>query len=175
MTRPEEILLDRVTGRPKPDIGAEANRQAVERFLIDDRGYDPRDIEVDAPIVVTVAGEVYRSRIDLVVRVDGRRLMCIKCAAGSLGSREREIISAARVLDEYPVPLSAVSDGRTAIVWDTLTREKIGEGLDAIPSRTDARNRMKDRTPFPLSDRHRERESILFRSYDGMNVNRSGV
>ena len=61
--------------------------------------------------------------------------MAIKCAPGSLGSREREIVSAARLLDEYQIPVSVVSDGKTAVVLDTVSGKKMGEGLDAIPSK----------------------------------------
>jgi hypothetical protein len=61
--------------------------------------------------------------------------MAIKCAAGSLGSREREILAAARVTSEYQIPFAVVSDGKTAVVLDTLTGEKLGEGMQQIPSR----------------------------------------
>jgi hypothetical protein len=111
--------------------------------------------------------------VDLVVSTDGgrTRFMVIKCAAGSLGSREREIVAAARLLDAYQIPRAVVSDGKTAVVLDTVAGKKIGDGLDAIPTRQEAADELKllVLTPFPAE--RREREKLIFRTYDIENVN----
>jgi hypothetical protein len=102
-----------------------------------------------------------------------RQIMAVKCAAGSLGSREREVVSAARLVNRsYQIPLAVATDGATAIVLDTLSGKKIGEGLDAIPSRQSVVEN-PDRLLFqPLAADRREREKLIFRSYDSLNVNR---
>ena len=165
------FITDFVTGEKIPDVGAEANRQAIERILVTEKGYAKEDIEVDAPIEVTIGHEPYRSSVDLVVSVHGKRYMAIKCAPGSLGSREREIVSAARLLDEYQIPVSVVSDGKTAMVLDTVSGKKIGEGLDAIPSKTALQETAKSLKLEPVAEKRLEREKLIFRSYDSMNVN----
>ncbi|MGB2930468.1 MAG: type I restriction enzyme HsdR N-terminal domain-containing protein [Desulfobacterales bacterium] len=166
-----KLITDFVTGEKIPDVGAEANRQTVERVLIAEKGYTKKDIEVDAPLEVTIGDESYCSSVDLVVSVDSTRYMAIKCAPGSLGSREREIVSAARLLDEYQIPVSVVSDGKTAMVLDTVSGEKIGEGLDAIPSKKALQETAKSLKLQPLAEKRLEREKLIFRSYDSMNVN----
>lgn len=167
-----ESIVDFITGKTVPDMGSEANRQAVERFLVTEKGFDRADIEVDAPVQISVGGEVYRSKVDLAVRLDGRRFMCIKCAAGSLGSREREILAASRVLEDRPVPFSGVSDGKNFTVLDTATGRKIGEGLEAVPSREQALELLNNLNPISFPPERLEKERIIFRSYDSMNVNR---
>lgn len=167
-----ETLVDFITGRPVPNTGAEENRQAVERFLVEQKGFAKGDIEVDAPIELDISGEPYRSRIDLAVRVAGEVFMCIKCAPGSLGSREREIVAAARLMGPCQVPFAAVSDGKTAVVIDTASGKKIGQDLQAIFHKDDARKRMEGMRLSPFPDGRRHRESLIFRSYDSMNVNR---
>ena len=171
--KPYQMITDYVTGREVPNIGAEENRQAVERYLVEQKGYSRDDIQVDADIELTIAGERYRSQIDLVVSTDGdrTRFMAIRCAAGALGSREREIIAAARLLGDYQIPLSVASDGKTAVVLDTVSGKKIGTGMDAIPSKEEAIEKLKhlDLQPFP-QDRL-EREKLIFRTYDSENVN----
>jgi hypothetical protein len=173
--KPYSMLIDYVTGKSIPNVGAEENRQMVERFLVAEKGYFKPDIEVDVDIEITVAGEIYRSQIDLVVSVEDEygsiRLMAIKCAAASLGSREREILAAARLLAENQIPFSVVSDGRTAIVLDTVSGKKRGEGLNAIPSKAEAREKVKEIKPLPFPKEKREREKLIFRSFDSMNVN----
>jgi hypothetical protein len=173
--KPYSMITDFVTGESIPNVGAEENRQMVERFLVDEKGYSKEDVAVDVDIEITVAGEIYRSQIDLVVSVNddygSTRLMAIKCAAASLGSREREILAAARLLAENQIPFSVVSDGRTALVLDTVSGKKLGEGLNAIFSKAKARKMLKGIKPLPFPKEKREREKLIFRSFDSMNVN----
>lgn len=171
--KPYSMITDFVTGKEIPNVGAEENRQMVERFLVAEKGFSKEDIAVDVDIELTVAGEPYCSQIDLVVSIDGgsTRFMAIKCAAASLGSREREILAAARLLDENQLPYSVVSDGRTAIVLDTVSGKKVGEGLNAILSKAEARYKLEGIKPVPFPKEKREREKLIFRSFDSMNVN----
>ena len=171
--KPYSLITDFATGKEIPNVGAEENRQMVERFLVNEKGFLKEDIEVDVDIEMTVDGEPYRSQIDLVVSVDGgtTRFMAIKCAAASLGSREREILAASRLLAENQLPFSVVSDGKTAIMLDTVSGRKLGEGLPAILSKAEALEKLKAFKPSPFPKDKREREKLIFRSYDSMNVN----
>ena len=169
--KPYTTLVDLVTGREVPNIGAEENRQAVERFLLEQKGYSREDIEVDAPIALVIRDEAYRSQVDLVVAVGKVRLMVIKCAAGALGSWERQTLAAARLLSDHPIPYAVVSDGKTALLTDSTTGKKIGEGMEAIPSKTEARQMLASARLQPLPEERRERESLIFRTYDKDSVN----
>lgn len=169
--KPISTVIDFVTGKQVPDMGAEANRQEVECILVNRLGYEKKDVAVDVDIEIDIGGEPYRSQIDLVVSVDGVRFMAVKCAAGSLGSREREILAAARLLDTYQIPRSMVSDGKTAILLDTASGKKIGEGLPMIPTKVQAREIIQSASLQPLAPDRVEREKLIFRSYDSMNVN----
>ncbi len=171
--KPYTMITDFITGQQIPNIGAEENRQAVVQYLVNQKGYSRDDIEVDVKIEMAVAGEQYRSQVDLVVRVYGGklRIAAIKCAAGSLGSREREILAAARLLEEYQIPFAVVSDGKTAIVLDTVSGQKIGEGMDAIPSKEAGISMLDSYQPVSLPAERLEREKLLFRTYDIENVN----
>lgn len=171
MTGAADTLEDFVTGRTVGDIGAERNRQAVERFLVAEKGFAKSDIAVDFEFELTVQGEPYRSRVDLVVSVDGTPFMAVKCAAGSLGSWEREITAAARLIDHRQLPVAVVCDGSAAVVIDTLSGRKTGKTMAAIPSKTAAREYLKSAPLQPLAAERREREALIFRSYDTMRVN----
>jgi hypothetical protein len=164
-------ITDFVSGRRVPNIGAEEHRQAVEEFLVKDRGYPLESIGVDVDLSMDIRGERYSSQLDLVVTVRDRPFMVIKCAAGSLGSREKEVIAAARVVDLSPAPYAVVSDGKTAIVYDALSRGKIGEGLSRIPSYAEAKRLAASVPPEEIPETVRERDKIIFRSYDAMNLN----
>ena len=171
--KPYTMITDFLTGKDIPNIGAEENRQAVEQFLVNVKGYSKDDIEADVKIEIIAAGKPYSSQVDLVVTAGAakKRMMAVKCAAGSLGSREREILAAARLLDDYQIPLSVVSDGQTAIVLDTISGQKIGEGIDAVPSKQAVIAKLASYrfTAFPAE--RLEREKLIFRTYDSENVN----
>ncbi len=165
------MITDFITGEMVPDIGAEANRQDVERFLVNEKGFSKEDIEVDVDIELVIAGEPYKSEIDLVGCVEGTRYMAIKCVAASLGSREREIIAASRLLESHQIPISVVSDGKNAFVLDTVSGKKLGEGLNAIPSRDKIKKKLNPSELIPLPAERLEKEKLIFRSYDVMNIN----
>lgn len=170
---PHQMIEDFITGQKIPDVGAERHRQEVERFLVEEKGYAKGDIEVGVPIAFEVAGETYRSEVDLVVSPDGgqTRLIAVKCAAASLGSREREILAAARLLDKFQIPYCLVSDGRRAVLLDTLTGEHVGENWDAVPAKLQAAQQLKHLELKPLPENRREKTRLIFRSYDSLNVN----
>ena len=169
--KPYDMLTDFVTGNEVPNIGAEENRQRVERFLIETKGYTKDDIEVDAVLKFTIGDEEVQSNVDLVVRIQGKRLMVLRCAPGSLVSRQRETLAAARLLDAYQIPFSVVTDGKDAQLLNTTTGEVLDQGMGAIPSKEEVIRRMKEMKLQPLPPDRLEREKIIFRSYDEMNVN----
>ena len=172
--KPYTLITDYVTGKEVPNIGAEENRQAVERYLVEKKGFSREDISVDVDIEMKVGGELYKSQVDLIVSPDDGAavFMAIKCAAGSLGSREREIVAAARLFDEkYMIPFAVVSDGKSAIVLDTVSGKKAGEGMNAIPSIQEARRQLESVELQSFPTERREREKLIFRTYDSQNVN----
>ena len=170
--KPYEMIVDFITGEEVPNIGAEENRQKLERFLINEKGYDQADILVDPDIVVSFKGEPYRSTIDLVIVLENVRFMAIKCVAGAIDTWEREILAAARVFDKnYQIPFCAVCDGQNALVMDTLTGKKVGNALDSLFSRTEAVKLIEKITLEPLPENRIAKEQMIFRSYDLENVN----
>ena len=166
-------VVDYITGEEIPDIGPEANRQMVERFLVEEKGFSKHEIEVSWPIELNIDKKTYLSRVDLMICIGKKPLVAIKCAAGSLGSREREILAAARITSDYQIPFAVVSDGKTAVIIDTLTGKKIGEGLQQIPSKENLAAYIKNTEFLILPSKRIIREKLIFRSYDSMNVNRS--
>jgi hypothetical protein len=109
--------------------------------------------------------------VDLVVRIKGKRFMVLRCVPGSLVSRQRETLAAARLLDVYQIPFSVVTDGEDAQLLETATGNVLAQGMDAIPSKEEAVQRMKETKYEPFPQEKLEREKLIFRSYDEMNIN----
>ena len=173
LPKPYKMIIDYVTGKEVPEVGAEANRQAISRLLVEEKGFAKEDIEIDVDIAFEVAGEPYRSQVDLVVVIgpDRTRYMAVKCVAGSIGSCEREIVAAARLLVSYQIPIAVTTDAESAIVLDTISGKKIGEGLDAIPDKNLALKDLETRTLQPYPGERLERERLIYRTYNSEYVN----
>ncbi len=92
--------------------------------------------------------------------------------AGAIETWEREILAAARVFEkDYQIPYCVVCDGRDALVIETVTGKRVGDSKDSVFSREDAEKFLNGATLVPLPEKRREKEQIIFRSYDLENVN----
>jgi hypothetical protein len=172
MSKQYDMITDYITGKSIPDAGAEANRQAVERLLVEEKGFLPSDIFVDMPVKFKINGKEYFSFLDLVVFVEKKPFMVIKCAAGSLDSRQKEVVSAARILSpDFIVPYAAASDGKTAYLYDAVSGKQIKEGRHALPDFSEALEMSRQAKSTCLPEKRLEKEYLIFKSYDSMNVN----
>lgn len=165
------IITDYITGKPVRNIGPEAGRQIFEKFLVEKKGFDKKDIRIDEEIIVQFKGEDYVSVIDLIVFCGDRAVMAATCVAGSIGSYEREILAGARLVYDYQIPMAISTDARDAVVMDTLTGKIIAKGLEGIPSKNEILDRISDFEFPPLDENRKEREMIIYRSFNLEKVN----
>lgn len=159
---------DFITGESLVDTDDERYRQKLARMLVEEKGYAKSDIERRLKIETLFAKQFVVSTIDFVVRMKGRRFMIIRYGPGSLVTRERAAIAAARVLDPaYRIPLAAVTNGEGAELLNTLTGKVIGEGLAAIPDKQ-AASLLIDTLQFtPFADgAKRQRELRILNAFD---------
>ena len=160
-------LVDFVTGCHVPDTDIEQVRQQVVRFLVQEKGYSKEDIEIGVAFEVKVAGKTLKPRVDIVVKVEGKRIMVIKCMYGAMEAGMRLVVSYGRLLDRYHIPYSVVTNGDKTHVFDTLTGEEIG-GMEAIPARADIDVQGMEFPDYP-EDRI-EKEARILNAYEAINV-----
>jgi hypothetical protein len=166
------IITDFITGKSLRNIGPEASRQIIEKFLVNEKGYEKEDIIVDKELIVQFKGEDYNSSIDLIVNCNKKAFIAITCVAGSIGSYEREILAGARLVYDYQIPFAVSTDARDAVLLDTFSGKKTGQGLDAIPSKEAALKMLESIVYQPLDINRKEREMIIFRSFNLEKINR---
>jgi hypothetical protein len=143
-------------------------RALVKRFLLAAKGYSSDEIETACEFDVTTGSEAARSHVDLVVSVNGRRLVSIKCAPDSLVSRERHALGCARLLDSCQVPFAVITDGLDAIVLDTASGNVIGEGMNAIPSKEQLASAIGQIEFVKLDPKRIEKEKRIVRAFDAV-------
>jgi hypothetical protein len=94
--------------------------------------------------------------------------MIVRYGPGSLVSRERAAIAAARIINtEYCIPLTVVTNGFDAEVLDTITGKIVGNGLDSIPDRAASRVLLPTLTFMPRPQGKKlEREKRILNAFD---------
>jgi hypothetical protein len=165
MFGPEESVRDYLTGRELPYGDDEYIRQAVERMLVEDKGFPARQIEVDLKFPIELCGERREGRLDLLVRSAGRPFMALKCTRGSLVTREREALASSRLAFQSQVPLTVVTNGEDAELLDTASGKVLGRGLAAIPTLAEAKTRLAALPELPLPLERRIREERIYLAY----------
>jgi len=156
--------------RDGEDLANDA-RKMIGYLLKDKKGFGPEDVRNGLAFEVTLGHETFWSSADFIVSVNGMMGMLIKCAAGSLDSRERQAVAAARVIASPPVPVAVVADPVTAEVLDVATGKVIGEGFGAIPTRDQLEALLNGNVPGPLDAKRLEKEKRILLAFDAIKCN----
>lgn len=106
------------------------------------------------------------SMVDFVVTVDDTVFMAIRYGPGSIVTRERPALAAARILAQYQVPCTVVTNGEDAEILDTATGEVVGTGLASIPDITAARRQISKIKLRHLSPKQSDTEKRVLSAYD---------
>ena len=159
---------DFITGETIVDTDDERCRQDLARFLVEEKGYAKSDLEPRLCIKTLYNGQFVASTIDITVRAVGKRFMILRFAPGSIVTRERSAIAAARVLEPaYQIPLAVVTNCKDAEVLDTYTGKVIRQGLDKIPDMKEAKDLLKSLRFEPFTDEtKKDRERRILNAYD---------
>ena len=160
--------VDYITGETIVDTDDERCRQDLARFLVEKKGYAKSDMEPRLCIETLYNGQFVASTIDITVKADGRRFMILRFAPGSIVTRERSAIAAARILEPaYQIPLAVVTNCRDAELLDTYSGKVIRQGLDNIPGKKEAETLARTLRFEPFDDEtKRDRERRILNAYD---------
>ena len=160
-------LVDYVTGEPLVDTDDERYRQKLARLLIEERGFAKNELEMRRRIETLFAKQFVVSKIDIVVSIAGQRVMVVRYGPGSLVTRERAAIAAARVLEEdQMIPLAVVTNGEDGELLNARTGKVLATGLEAIPTREAVLKMMPDLDFTPVVPQRREPELRILNAFD---------
>ena len=159
---------DYITGETIVDTDDERCRQDLARFLVEEKGYAKSDLEPRLSIETLYSGQFVTSSIDITVREAGKRFMILRFAPGSIVTRERPAIAAARVLEtSYQIPLTVVTNSREAEVLDTYTGKIVRQGMENILDKKEAEALVQSLRFDPLEDEtKKDRERRILNAYD---------
>ncbi|NVM21611.1 MAG: type I restriction enzyme HsdR N-terminal domain-containing protein [Desulfobacterales bacterium] len=158
--------VDFITGETIVDTVDERARQKIARFLVEDKGYLKHEIEVRRQITLVVDGKRGTFKEDFVIRPGGKAFMTVIFGPGSLVSRQRSALAAARLIEDYEVPFAVVTNGKGAHVLETRSGKVVAEGMQGIPSRAEALERLQEITFEILPEERLERERRILYAFE---------
>ena len=190
------MLTDYLSGESIEETTYEEFRQALAKFLVEEKGFPKGSLRAKVPLVFQIDGQDTGRHIDLVAYDTsdgsdpsdvpdgsaapgsaGRPLMLVIFCAGDVGSFERETVSCARLFPGGPVPVAIASDSIGASVLDTATGDPLSHpvnkatGVRAIPTWDELRALVAAsdaRTGRkPLSEERRRKEQRILHAYNG--------
>ena len=137
-------------------------------FLVEKRGFGRGELTIRDAIQTEFNGESVTSKIAIVIRLQGKPVLMIRYGPGSIVTRERSALAAARVYDmQWRVPIVVVTNSREAKVIDTTTGQVLGEGFASLPSRDDLRAMMAELVFEPYGDAEKiDREKRVLNVFD---------
>ncbi len=159
---------DFVSGQVVTDTDDERYRQKLARMLVEELGFAKEELTPRRTIDTLFAGQFVTSVIDLTVALEGRTCLLLRYGPGSLVTRERPAIAAARVLEPgHRIPLAVVTNGEDAELLDTGTGQVLATGMAAIPGRDQLLGLLPSLAFEPFSDpARRERELRILNAFD---------
>lgn len=159
-------LADRLTGETLPDTHDERYRQEIARFLVEDRGFRPSEIQPRRTLEIRAGERGGRVPVDFVVAAAGRAAMMVKYGPGSLVTRHRPALAMARLLAPLPIPVVVVTNGEDADVLDEATGKSLGSGFDAVPRREDLARIAAAAAKIPVPAKRAELEARIVYAYE---------
>lgn len=160
-------LADFVTGEQIVDTDDERYRQKLARMLVEEKGFAKSELTMRRRIETLFARQFVASKIDIVVSIGEQRVMVLRYGPGSLVTRERAAIAAARVLEENQmIPLAVVTNGEDAELLNARTGKVLAAGLEAIPTREAVLAMLPGFDFTPVASERREPELRILNAFD---------
>jgi hypothetical protein len=131
----KETLKDFITGENLPNTDMERLRQRVGEFLINEKGYDKKDIEARIILKTLVDNKNIVTPLDYMIRLKGRRVILINCYPTALSTREKLALACVCLLEAYQIPFTVITTGFETEIFDTISGKVLSNDLSAIPKK----------------------------------------
>jgi len=161
-----EEIIDLVTGQCLPYHDDEYIRQAAERLLLEERGWPKERIGVEPRRNLSACGQRMEVRAELALTLtQGGYGLIMRCVRGSMVSRERETLAAARLLAEPVVPLAMVFNGDDATLMESKSGKVLASGLEAVPAPERLEELCQGIAPLRLNAQEMDQAVKVYQAY----------
>ena len=159
-------LTDFLTGETLDDTHDERYRQKLARLLVHKKGYAKDEIKPRSDLHVKVDGKQAILKVDFQITLSHKVRMLIQYGPGSLVTRRRPALAAARVLTPYQIPVVVVTNGQDAEILTGTDGTVVANGLASIPSRDQLLSQTATGDFAPVSSRRAKIEARIIYAYE---------
>lgn len=161
-------IKDYLSGEERDCTTYEDLRQALARFLVEERGFDASRLRSHFPVAYEVDGQSLEREADIAMlgQNDCVRLILVFCP-GQINTYAREVRSMARLCLPEPCPLALVTDMNEADLFAVADGRVLARGLRALPDQAAMEELAKAHPVARLSPESRLRESRILHTYTG--------
>ena len=151
-------------------IKEEVIRDRIIRLLLSEKGYQEEDLELDVPFSLVIGPETFSLKASILIQMDGKKVVLIKCGAGSIMARERAALALARMFTDYQIPLTVVTNSEDATLLITLNGETLDCGLGAILEKGQLLDRLEGLSYVPLPEKRLQMEKRILSAIEALGM-----
>ena len=151
-------------------IKEEVIREKIVQLLLNERGYQDADLVLEVPYALVLGSETFQVQASILIQLEGKKVALIKCGAGSIMARERAALALARLITDYQIPLTIVTNSEDATLLNTMNGETLECGMPAIPNKTDLLNRLQDLSYLPLPEKRQKMEKQILSAFEALGM-----
>lgn len=159
------VIRDYLTNEEIDETTYEEFRQALAKLLVEEKGYSKETIKPRVQVVFPIDGKQYARIVDLACYVEDKPVLLVMFCTGEVSTYTRESLAAARLFPEGPVPLVVVTDSKDALLLETGKGEILGEGMAAIPHRSELKEKMSLWKGYDATEDALEKERRILFAY----------
>ena len=162
------VIADYLTGEQLERTTYEDLRQALARFLVEERGFAPALLRPRHAVAYSAGGEQYERLADIAVFcASGNLCMLVVFCPGQVHTYTREVTALARLALPHPSPLAVVTDMREAELFAVKDGTILARGLSALPDQAETERLAAVHALPPLNAEQRDKESRILHAYTG--------
>ena len=151
-------------------IKEEVIRDKIVRLLLSEKGYQEEDLELDVPFSLVMGPETFSLKASILIQMGGKKVVLIKCGAGSIMARERAALALARMFTDYQIPLTIVTNSEDATLLNTLNGETLECGLGAILEKGQLLDRLEGLSYVPLPEKRLKMEKQILSAFEALGM-----
>jgi hypothetical protein len=151
-------------------IKEEVVRDKIVHLLLSEKGYQEEDLELDVPFSLVMGPETFSLKASILIQIGGKKVVLIKCGAGSIMARERAALALARMFTDYQIPLTVVTNSEDATLLNTLDGETLDCGLGAILEKGQLLDRLEGLSYVPLPEKRLQMEKRILSAFEALGM-----
>jgi len=133
---------------------------------VSQKGYRRADIRSGEKITVSCNENKALIPLDFRILLHERTAMIIKYGPGSVLTRRRPALALSRLVAPYQVPIVVITNGQDAEILSGDSGRCLGEGLDAIPAKSQLLRLIAVAGWKPLAEKRIEMESRILYAFE---------